>query len=100
MHVEYQGQSAKLPLIVAEVDGKPAILGRNWISAVKLNWKEPFNVSSPFNVSFQILSVNCLLSTRVFLVQAWEKSRSSKPGYLFTRRPPRSFISPNLYRTP
>ena len=44
--VEYQGQSAKLPLIVAEVDGKPAILGRNWLSFVKLNWKELFNVSS------------------------------------------------------
>ena len=26
VHVEYQGQSAKLPLIVAEVDGKP----ENW----------------------------------------------------------------------
>ena len=46
MHVEYQGQSAKLPLILAEVDGKPAILGRNWLSVVKLNWKELFNVSS------------------------------------------------------
>ena len=47
VHVEYQGQSAKLPLIVAEVDGKPAILGRNWLNVVKLNWKELFNVSSP-----------------------------------------------------
>ncbi|XP_044166183.1 uncharacterized protein LOC122950155 [Acropora millepora] len=46
VHVEYQGQSAKLPLIVAEVDGRPAILGRNWLSVVKLNWKELFNVSS------------------------------------------------------
>ncbi|XP_044166137.1 uncharacterized protein K02A2.6-like [Acropora millepora] len=47
VHVEYHGQSAKLPLIVAEVDGKPAILGRNWLNVVKLNWKELFNVSSP-----------------------------------------------------
>ena len=38
--------SAKLPQIVAEVDGKPAILGRNWLSVVKLNSKELFNVSS------------------------------------------------------
>ena len=51
VHVEYQGQSAKLPLIVAEVDGKPAILGRNWLNVVKLNWKELFNVSSPDFVS-------------------------------------------------
>ena len=34
---EYQGQIAKLPLIVADVDGKPAILGRNWFGVVKLN---------------------------------------------------------------
>ena len=34
VHVEYQGQSA---LIVTEVHGKPAILGRNWLSVVKLN---------------------------------------------------------------
>ena len=34
VHVEYQGQSAKAPLTVAEVDGKPAILGRNWFSVV------------------------------------------------------------------
>ena len=46
VHVECQSQSAKLPLIVAEVDGKPAILGHNWLSVVKLNWKELLNVSS------------------------------------------------------
>ena len=89
MHVEYQGQSAKLPLIVAEVDGKPAILGRNLLSVVKLNWKELFNVSSPDFVSE--------LSARY---NTWEKSRNSKPGCVFTQRPPRSFISPDLYRIP
>ena len=51
VHVEYQGQSAKLPLIVAEVDGKPAFLGRNWLKVVKLNWKELFNVAFPDFVS-------------------------------------------------
>ena len=94
MHVEYQGQSAKLPPIVAEVDGKPAILGRNWLSVVKLNWKELLMFL------ILILSVSCLLGTRVFLVQVWEKSRSSKPGYAFIRRPPRSFIRPDLCHTP
>ena len=43
----YHSQSAKLPLIVAEVDGKPAIIARNWPSVVKVNWsKDLFNVSS------------------------------------------------------
>ncbi|XP_048590103.1 uncharacterized protein K02A2.6-like [Nematostella vectensis] len=44
--VEYEGQSAKLPLIVAKVESKPAILGRNWLSVVKLNWEHLFSVSS------------------------------------------------------
>ena len=43
VHAEYQGQSANLPLIVAEVDGKPAILGHAWLSVVKLNWKKLLN---------------------------------------------------------
>lgn len=30
---------------------KPTILGRNWLSVVKLNWKELFNVSSLHSVS-------------------------------------------------
>ena len=43
----YHSQSAKLPLIVAEVDGKPAIIARNWPSVLKVNWsKDLFNVSS------------------------------------------------------
>ena len=88
VHVEYQGQSAKLPLIVAEVDGKPAILGRNWLSAVMLNCKELFNVSSPDFVGE--LSARCkgvfgpgLGKIKEFEAMLW---------------PPRSFISPDLYR--
>jgi len=48
--VEYQGQEAMLPVIVADVDGKPAILGRNWLSFIKLNWQELFSVSTPNSI--------------------------------------------------
>ena len=37
--VEYEGQSVKLPLVVAKIKGQPAILGRNWLYELKLNWK-------------------------------------------------------------
>ena len=37
--VEYEGQSIKLPLVVAKIKGQPAILGRNWLYELKLNWK-------------------------------------------------------------
>ena len=37
VEVQYQGQQAKLPLIVVE-DG-PSLFGRNWLSAICLDWK-------------------------------------------------------------
>ena len=37
--VEYGGQTCRLPLLVTP--GKqPALLGRNWLSDLRLNWKE------------------------------------------------------------
>ncbi len=44
--VRYEDQSHKLPLIVARGEDV-ALLGRNWMQSVKLNWKEIFSVSKP-----------------------------------------------------
>ncbi len=42
--VEFKGQKAKLPLVV--VDGEnPALLGRNWLMEIKLNWNQFFVVN-------------------------------------------------------
>ena len=38
MEVQYQGQQAKLPLIVVEGDG-PSLFGCGWLSAICLDWK-------------------------------------------------------------
>ena len=70
VHVEYQGQSTKLPLIVAEVDGKPAILGRNWLSVVMLNWKELFNVSSHDFVG-ELSALRYRLNSKGLKMQPW-----------------------------
>ena len=37
MEVHYQGQQAKLPLIVVEGDG-PSLFGRDWLSAIHFDW--------------------------------------------------------------
>ena len=44
--VKYQGQSSELPLVVAEIKNQPPVLGRNWLSVIRLNWKELFKVST------------------------------------------------------
>ena len=37
--VEYRGQTCRLPLLVTP-GKRPALLGRNWLSDLRLNWKE------------------------------------------------------------
>ena len=42
--VEFQGQKAQLPLVVVDGD-KPALLGRNWLMEIKLDWNQLFVVN-------------------------------------------------------
>ena len=37
VQVQYEGQSATLPLIVVKGNG-PTLLGRNWLGIIKINW--------------------------------------------------------------
>ena len=39
VHTQYQTQEADLPLIVTQGDGL-ALMGRDWLSKIKLNWQE------------------------------------------------------------
>ena len=38
VNVEYQGHQVQLPLLIVEGEHKPALFGRNWLTAVKLDW--------------------------------------------------------------
>ncbi|XP_064639574.1 uncharacterized protein K02A2.6-like [Lineus longissimus] len=40
LNVKYKSQSANLPLIIVDHPGKPALLGRNWLEKLKLNWNK------------------------------------------------------------
>eukprot|EP00795_Rhopilema_esculentum_P011239 gene11239-21428_t len=42
--VEFKGQKAKLPLVIVDGD-KPALLGRNWLMEIKLDWNQLFVVN-------------------------------------------------------
>ena len=41
--VQTQGQEAHLPLLVVKGDG-PSLLGRDWLTSLRLNWQEIFSV--------------------------------------------------------
>ena len=51
--VEYRGQTLNLPLIVTQAEGSP-LLGRDWLSALRLDWKTIFTVSTMLSLQ-QIL---------------------------------------------
>ena len=46
VNVVYEGQTATLPLVVVKEQG-PTLLGRNWLSQLKLNWSEIHYSTSP-----------------------------------------------------
>lgn len=45
VNVAYKQQSARLPLLVVLGDG-PSLLGRNWLSQLKLDWQEIHHLST------------------------------------------------------
>ena len=46
VQVVYQGQTAILPLVVVKGDG-PTLLGRNWLTKIKLNWDKIITCRAP-----------------------------------------------------
>ena len=42
----YQGQTGVMPLLIVEGDG-PTLLGRDWLSQIKLDWRQIHQVHSP-----------------------------------------------------
>ena len=48
VHVRYNAQEAHLPVIITKGDGV-ALMGRDWLSTLKLNWKE---ISQEYQTNF------------------------------------------------
>ena len=46
VHVAYEGQTATLPLVVVKGKG-PTLLGRNWLSKIRLNWSQIHYTTCP-----------------------------------------------------
>lgn len=44
--VVYKGQTYSLPLLDADYTGEPTLLGRDWLSCVKLDWEKIFQIRS------------------------------------------------------
>ena len=41
----YKGHEYRLPIIVANYENKPTLLGRNWLNHIKLAWGEIFSLT-------------------------------------------------------
>ena len=59
--IVYRGKQYYLPIVVANYDAKPTLLGKNWLRRIKLEWGEIFSVSSGDSVSSKS-QLNDLLS--------------------------------------
>ena len=60
--VEHNGQSLTLPLIVTTGNGTP-LLGRDWLSALQLDWRSIFSVGSALSLQ-QVLDKHCEVWSR------------------------------------
>ena len=47
--VDFKSQKVQLPLVVVDGD-KPALLGRNWLMEIKLDWNQLFVVNYGLDV--------------------------------------------------
>ncbi|XP_062502906.1 uncharacterized protein LOC134179903 [Corticium candelabrum] len=45
--IRYGNQTAREKMVVVEVQNKPAVLGRNWLSQIRLDWHMLFRVDGP-----------------------------------------------------
>ena len=59
--IVYKGKQYYLPIIVANYDAKPTLVGKNWLHQIKLEWGEIFSVSGGDSVSAKS-QLNDLLS--------------------------------------
>lgn len=46
VQVQHQGQTEILELLVADVTDQPAIIGRDWLSRVKIDWSKVFHIKN------------------------------------------------------
>ena len=56
--VVYGGREHILPMIVAENEGKPTLLGRNWLEKLKIDWNEVFSLNKTSGSE----QLNCILN--------------------------------------
>ena len=90
--VSYKGQEEDLPLLVVEGYG-PSLLGRNWLSRIKLDWKE-INLLRSGSTKLQTLLQKCsnVFKTELGIIRGstvdLPVSPDAKPKFLKARTVP------------
>ena len=63
--IVYKGEQYSLPIVVANYDARPTLLGRNWLCHIKIEWGEIFSISNENLVSAKS-QLNDLLSKHAY----------------------------------
>ena len=79
--VVYKRKECTLPMIVAEYDGKPTFLGRNWLEKLNLDWSEIFSLHTPGSIIKLSLCRRSRLHPKQQACLFLERKKTSLPGY-------------------
>ena len=79
--VVYSGQEYILPMIVAENEGKPTLLGRNWLEKLKVNWNEVFSL----NGTLRNEELDCIINKHADLFREGYDGMKGKEAHIRVR---------------
>ena len=77
--VEYGTQKCKLPVVIVKGD-KPALLGRNWLEKIKLDWGEIFSLNKSHPVDTLVTKYSKLFDAGHGKVNNFKATLALQPG--------------------
>ena len=94
----YNGKQYHLPILVADYDAKPSLLGKNWLQHFKLEWGEIFCIPKGDPVSSDSQLTDLLSKYSELVTESYEGMKgldahitmksNAKPVFVKTRRVP------------
>ena len=96
--IAYKGKQYSLPMVVANYDARPTLLGRKWLCQIKIGWGEIFSISDGNLVSAQSQLNDLLSKHRELFEECYEGMKGlvahitmksgAKPIFVKSRRVP------------
>ena len=96
--IVYKGKKYSLPIVVANYNSGPTLLGKNWLRVIKLVWGEIFSVSSKYPASAESQLNELLSKHKELFTESYEGMKgfeahitmkeNVKPVFMKARRVP------------